>query len=64
MSADSQLLEEQLELERRSLAIQMAVLNNREFVRGALNAFASELQGNTGTPWRELKAELKIGRRV
>jgi len=60
MSADAQLLDEQLELEKRIHELQIAVLNRKEFVRGALEAFASELQGSSGKPWRELKAELKI----
>jgi len=57
----SALLQEQLDLEKRALAIRMAVLEKKEFVAGALAAFAGELQGSTGKPWRELKAELKIG---
>ena len=62
MSVDSPVLQEQLELERRTLSIQMAVLGKKGFVAGALQAFADELQGAQGKPWKELKAELKIGK--
>jgi hypothetical protein len=57
----SALLQEQIKLERRSLRLQDAILSKRDFVAGALQAFAGELQGQTGRPWKELKAELKIG---
>jgi hypothetical protein len=54
-------LDEMLENEKRAHAIQIAVLNDQEFVEGALKGLADELSGNPGKPWRELKAELKVG---
>jgi len=62
MSPESPLLQEQLELEKRALKLRHAILSKTGFVSGAIRAFASELQGETGKPWRELKAELKIGK--
>ncbi len=61
MLAESPLLEEQLELERRSLAIQMAVLEKKGFIAGALVALQAELGGAEGKSWKQVKAEQKIG---
>jgi hypothetical protein len=61
MSSTSRPLEEQLELEKLALAIQIAVLSDKEFVQGALSGLADELAGNPGKPWQDLKAELKVG---
>ena len=61
MASDSISLDEVLEREKRALAVQIAVLEKRDFVAGALQGLADELAGNPGKSWQELKAELKVG---
>jgi hypothetical protein len=62
MARQSNSVNSQLEAERRSLKLRLAVLDKKEFVAEALVALSDELRGEEGKPWRELEAELKLGR--
>jgi hypothetical protein len=62
MARQSHNIDSQLEAEIRSLKLRLAVLNKKEFVLGAFVALSDELRGEEGKPWRELEAELKLGR--
>jgi hypothetical protein len=62
MAKQSRSVDQQIEAERRSLALRLSVLDKKEFVAEALVALSDELRGEEGKPWRELEAELKLGR--
>lgn len=54
-------LEERISVQRRLLALQLAVLNKQDFVKDALNALVDS-ESDEGKSWDELKAELGLGR--
>jgi hypothetical protein len=62
MAKQSNSINSQLEAEQRSLKLRLAVLDKKKFVAEALAALSDELRGEEGKPWRELEAELKLGR--
>jgi hypothetical protein len=62
MAKQSRSMDHQIEAEQRSLALRLSVLDKNEFVAEAMIALSDELRGEEGKPWRELEAELKLGR--
>lgn len=60
MSPATKEVQEQIEIEKRGLAIVHAALSDEQFVAGVLEAHKMEMNGEQGKPWSEVKAELKI----
>ena len=53
-------VKEQIELEKRGLAIVHAALSDSKFIEGILEAYKLEVNGDPGEPWHKVKAELQI----
>ena len=57
MPSDLPALQEQIDIQKRTLELQLMVLNRPEFIRSALEAYLSD---EPGKDWDELKEEMGL----